>query len=182
MAGNAVFAPRYANALASVVSTHGLDAVAIQHQLRDFGETLGSSSELREILNDPSIPGDQKLGVVDGLVERLGIMREARNFIAVIIDHQRLGAFNEILAAYDEVANAGSGITEAEITTSRDLNDDDRRQLEQQVASLAGSVVRIHYLLDPGLLGGAVVKIGATVYDGSLRTQLEQLKQTLVAV
>lgn len=182
MAGNAVFAPRYASALASVVVTHGLDAGAVQSQLRAFAEVLNSSRELREILNDPSIPGEQKLGVVDALVERIGIIREARNFIAVVIDHQRLGDFSEILAAYDEVANAGSGITEAEITTARELNEDDRHQLEQRVAILAGSAVRIEYSLNPDLLGGAVVKIGATVYDGSLRMQLEQLKQTLVAV
>ena len=182
MAGTAVFAPRYASALASVVATHGLDSGAVQQQLKDFNETLRSSSNLREVLSDPSIPTDQKLAVVDGLAERLGMMREARNFVAVVIDHQRLGDLNEILAAYDQVANAGSGITEAEVTTSRELNEDDRVELESRVATLAGTAVRIQYALDPGLLGGAVVKIGATVYDGSLRTQLEQMKQTLVAV
>lgn len=182
MAGNAVFAPRYASALASVVATHGLDSAAVQQQLKDFNETLHGSSQLREILSDPSIPADQKLSVVDALAERLGIMREARNFIAVVIDHQRLGEFSEILDAYDQVANTNSGITEAEVTTSRELNEDDRRELESRVATLAGTVVRIQYALDPGLLGGAVVRIGATVYDGSLRTQLEQMKQTLVAV
>jgi F-type H+-transporting ATPase subunit delta len=71
-------------------------------------------------------------------------------------------------------------MAEAEITSARPLNDQDRAELEAQVAKLAGGRVRATYLQDATLLGGAVVRIGSTVYDGSIRAQLQQLKQKLV--
>ena len=149
--------------------------------MKDFAATLAESRELREILDDPSVPSDQKLAVLDALAERLGMMREVRNFLAVIMDHHRLGSFNEILAEYDKVADTRGGVAEAEVTTARDLNEDDRQSLEAEVARLAGSRVRIAYTQDSALIGGAIIRIGSTVYDGSVRAQLEQLKQSLVA-
>lgn len=177
----AIVAPRYAHAFASVAVQKGLDLVAARQQMRDFADTFHSSHDLRETLMDPSIPSDQKLAVLDGMAERLGMGREVRNFIAVIMDHQRLGELDVILAAYDQVADVDLEVTEAEVTSVHELAGDDRAELEQQVAKLAGTKVRISYKLDSALLGGAVIKIGSTVYDGSVRTQLEQMKQVLVS-
>lgn len=182
MANNSVFAPRYANAFAAVVSSAGLDAAQAQRQMQDFAATLDESRELREVLMNPSIAGDQKLAVVDALAERLGMMREVRNFVAVIMDHQRLGEFREIVAAYAEVADVNRGVTEAQVTSAHELAEDDRKDLETRIAGLAGTAVRVTYGLDPSLLGGAVVRIGSTVYDGSVRAQLEQLRESLVSV
>jgi F-type H+-transporting ATPase subunit delta len=180
MAVAGVVGIRYAHAFASVAATHRLDVAAAQRQMQDFAATLDGSHDLREILENPSIPTDQKLAVLDGLAERLGMMREVRNFVAVIMEHQRLNELNEIIATYDRVADEDSGVVEAEVTSAFDLNDDDRRELESQVAKLAGSRVSVVYKQDRALLGGAVVRIGSTVYDGSVRGQLEQMKQTLV--
>jgi F-type H+-transporting ATPase subunit delta len=181
MADTGVIALRYAHAFAEVAIQKGLDMAAARQQMKDFADTYASSGPLREILEDPSIPNEQKLNVLDGIAERLKMMREVRNFIAIIMDHQRLPDLDVILAAYDQVADVDMGVTEAEITTVRQLDDEGRAQLEHQVSKLAGTKVRIAYKLDPGLLGGAVVKIGSTVYDGSVRTQLEQMKQALVS-
>jgi F-type H+-transporting ATPase subunit delta len=181
MATPGVVTLRYAHAFASVVQTSGLDAAAARQQMKSFAETFDGSHDLREILENPSIPSDQKLAVVDALAERLGMMREVRNFIAVIMDNMRLSDLNEIIAAYERVADVDQGVAEAEVTTAFDLNEDDRRTLEAQVAKLAGGKVRVAYRQDKALLGGAIVKIGSTVYDGSIRGSLEQLKQTLVS-
>ena len=180
MAGSNLFASRYANAFANVAASAGLDVASAQRGMKDFAETLNGSHDLREILADPSVPADQKLSVVDALAERFGMMREVRNFIAVIMDHGRLGEFNEIIAEYDRVADAKGGVSEAEVTSAHELNPQDRQELEAKIAELAGSRVRVAYRLDSSLLGGAIVRIGSTVYDGSVRSQLEQLKQTLV--
>ena len=181
MANDTVFAPRYANAFAAVARKQNLDLAAARQQMNDFADTLNESQPLREILMDPSIPGEQKLAVLDGIAERLGIMREVRNFLAIIMDHMRLLELPLILAAYDQVADLNLGVTEAEVTSVHEVVGDDRAHLEAQVARLAGTKVRISYKLDPSLLGGAVVTIGSTVYDGSIRTQLEQMKQALVS-
>jgi F-type H+-transporting ATPase subunit delta len=176
----AVFAPRYAHAFADVAASAGLDVAAAQKQMKDFAELLASSHDLREVLENPSIPSPQKLGVIDALAERLGMMREVRNFIAVIMDHQRLGELNEIIAAYDALADAGKHVKDVEVTSARELNKEDRQELEFEISKMAVSRIRVSYKQDASLLGGAVVQIGSTIYDGSVRTQLEQLKQSLM--
>src|SRR5579875_1068122 len=171
---------RYARALAAVVSDQKLDLMATQGQLDSFANLLEESAELREVLADPSIPEPQKLKVLDALSGRLGLSRPVRNFIAVIVHHQRMHELRDMIAAYRSLAEEDSGIAEVEITTARPLDDTNRRLLEQQVAKLAGEPrVQATYREDPSLLGGAVVKLGSTVYDGSVRGQLEQMRQRL---
>jgi F-type H+-transporting ATPase subunit delta len=175
-----VLSLRYAHAFAAVAASSHLDAAAAQQQLNDFSATLAGSRELREVLMNPSIPTDQKLRVLDAIAGRIGMFPQVRNFLAVIMDHQRLAELNEILAEYHLVVDEQSNLTEAEITSAHPLNDQDRAELEAEVAKLAGGRVRTTYHQDPTLLGGAVVRIGSTVYDGSIRAQFEQLKQKLV--
>jgi F-type H+-transporting ATPase subunit delta len=175
-----VLSLRYAHAFASVADSSHLDVATAQQQLNDFSGTLAGSRELREVLMNPSIANEQKLKVLDAIAGRIGMFPQVRNFIAVIMDHQRLAELDEILTEYHAVADDQSGLTEAEVTSARPLNDEDRVVLEAQVAKLAGGRVRTTYSQDASLLGGAVVSIGSTVYDGSIRTQLQQLKQKLV--
>jgi F-type H+-transporting ATPase subunit delta len=175
-----VLSLRYAHAFASVAASSHLDVVAAEEQLDDFSGTLAGSRELREVLMNPSIANEQKLKVLDAIAARIGMFPQVRNFIAVIMDHQRLDELDEILTEYHAVADDQTGLTEAEITSARPLNDQDRAELEAQVAKLAGGRIRTTYFQDASLLGGAVVHIGSTVYDGSIRTQLQQLKQKLV--
>ncbi len=171
---------RYARALAAVVSSHKLDVPVIQQQLADFDDTLAESQALREVLANPAISSDQKLRVLDAIASRLGLFPQVRNFLAVITDHQRMNVLNEILDEYHSLADQQAGFAEAEITTAHPLNEEDRAELEAQVAKLAGGQVRATYREDASLLGGAVVRIGSTIYDGSIRARLLGLKQKLV--
>lgn len=171
---------RYARALAAVLNDQKLDLIAAQGQLNSFANLLDESVELREVLQNPSIPETQKLKVLDALAPRLGLSRPIRNFIAVLTHHQRLHELRDMIGAYANLADESKGIAEVEITTARPLDADNRRLLEQQVAKLAGdSRVQAVYREDASLLGGAVVKLGSTVYDGSVRGQLEQMRQRL---
>ena len=176
-----VVALRYAQAFADVTKSRQLDIVSVELQLANFKDTLAESHELRVVLMDPSIARTQKLKVLNALAERLGMSAETRNFLAVIIDHQRLDELNDILTEYHAIADEQSGMVEAEITSARSLSSEDRAELESQVEKLAGGRVRTTYRQDASLLGGAVVRIGSTVYDGSLRAQFEQLKQRLIS-
>ena len=175
-----VLALRYAHAFAAVAASTHLDVAAAQQQLRDFSGTMAGSHELREVLMNPSIAKPQKLKVLDAIAARIGMFPQVRNFLAVIMEHQRLAELDEILTEYHAVADEQAGFAEAEITSAHDLNAEDRAQLEAQVTKLAGGRVRTTYRQDATLLGGAVVRIGSTVYDGSIRAQLQQLKQRLV--
>ena len=172
---------RYARALAAVISDQKLDLIAAQGQLNDFANLLQESAELREVLQNPSIPEPQKLKVLDALAPRLGMSNAVRNFIALVTHHERLHELRDMITAYANLADEDSGIAEVEITTARPVDEANRRLLEQQVARLAGEPkVQATYREDPTLLGGAVVKLGSTVYDGSVRGQLEQMRQRLV--
>jgi F-type H+-transporting ATPase subunit delta len=175
-----VVALRYAHAFASVVASQDVNSADAQQQLEDFRGTFAGSRELREVLMDPAILRDQKLRVLDAIAGRIGMFPQVRNFIAVIMDHDRLGDLGEILDEYHGVADEQSGMAEAEIISARTLSEQDRSTLEAEVEKLAGGRVRATYKEDPSLLGGAVVRIGSKVYDGSIRAQLEQMKQRLV--
>jgi F-type H+-transporting ATPase subunit delta len=173
-------APRYARAFAEVAESARLDAAAAQQQMRDFAETLAGSGELAEYLENPSIEMARKLKVLDAIAARIGMFPQVRNFIAVILEHHRLPELDAILTEYGEVVDERAGAVEARITSSRPLNEEDRAQLEAQIAKLAGARVRASYAEDASLIGGAVVEIGSTIYDGSVRAQLQQMKQRLV--
>jgi F-type H+-transporting ATPase subunit delta len=175
-----VLSLRYAHAFASVATSAHLDVAAAEQQMQDFSGTLADSRELREVLMNPSIPNVDKLKVLDAISSRIGMFPQVRNFLAVIMEHQRLAELDEILNEYHLVADEQAGMAEAEITSAHPLNDQDRVELEAQVSRLAGGSVRATYREDATLLGGAVVRIGSTVYDGSVRAQLQQLKQKLI--
>jgi F-type H+-transporting ATPase subunit delta len=171
---------RYAHALEQVVTAMRLDPAAALAQLKDFAGTLDGSPELREVLADPSIPNPQKLKVLDAIGGKIGMLPQVRNFVAVITEHQRLHQFNEIIEEYAAATDKDAGVSDAEITSALPLNDADRAELETQVGKLAGGRIRATYYEDAALLGGAIVKLGSTVYDGSVRGQLQQLKQRLI--
>ena len=173
---------RYARALDEVVVEQKLAREDVKRQLRDFQDTFGSSAPLREVMENPSIPVEQKVRLLDSIAARIGMSSTVRNFVAVVISHERLHELSGIVEAYLEFADRDSDIAEAEVTSARPLDDAGRQTLEQSIAKLSGSArVRATYHEDPGLLGGAVIKLGSTVYDGSVRGQLEQMKQRLVS-
>ena len=173
---------RYARALAAVISDQKMDAVAAESQLNDFADTLAGSAELREVLMNPSIPEPQKLKVLDAIAAKLNMGKTVRNFIAVIAHHERLHQMADIVAQYHTVADEAKHVAEATVTTAHPIDDANRKLLEQKIADLTGGEhVHATYDVDASLLGGAIVKVGSTVYDGSVRAQLQTLKQKLVA-
>ncbi len=173
---------RYARALEQVVLEQKLSRDDVKRQLEQFLATYGESAPLREVLGDPSISQEQKVRLLDAIAQRVGMSGTVRNFIAVVTAHERMGELGEIAEAYLQLADKDSGVVEAEVTSARPLDEDGRRALEASVAQMAGTAqVRATYRQDPSLLGGAVVKVGSTVYDGSVRGQLEQMRRRMMA-
>lgn len=175
------FVSRYATAFAEVVTDKKLDTAAIDRQLTDFLGTWNGSVELRTFFVNPAVPSTQKVGFLDTLNARLGLQKELRNLIAVLIDNDRIGHVAEVIAAYRRLLKEQLGIRPAEIVTARELSADERAKLVAEVATLAGAKIDASFKLDPTILGGTVVRIGSTVYDGSVRGRLERLKESLIA-
>jgi F-type H+-transporting ATPase subunit delta len=176
----AAFVSRYASAFLDVVTDAKLDTKAIDQQLNDFLATWEGSGELREFFANPSIPALQKVAILDKLNAKLGMMKELRNLIAVLIDNGRIAHVAEVAAAYRSLLQQKMGIKPAEIVTARELTREERDALVAEVGKLAGARVEASFKQDKSILGGAVVRIGSTVYDGSVRGRLERLRVELV--
>jgi F-type H+-transporting ATPase subunit delta len=172
-------ASTYARAFADVVSDERLDAQQSIGELRTIASLLSESLDLRRVWENPAVPAEQKRKVLDVIVQRDGISKPVRNLIAVLIDHRRTHFFEPIIVQLEKELDARLGFAEAQITSAHVLGDNERRDLESQVAKLTGKKVRARYAQDAALLGGAVVRIGSTIYDGSVKGQLERIKEAL---
>ncbi len=178
----ASFISIYGRAMADVVVDRQLDAGRISSELESIGTVLGESAELRTVWDSPSVASEQKLGLLDAIAKKLSISREVRNFVAVLISNRRIHAYSEIAKNTIAQINERLGIADAEIISVRDLGAQERRRLEDQVAEVTGKQLRVRYALDPKLIGGVVVKVGSTIYDGSVRGQLQRMKGQLTSV
>jgi F-type H+-transporting ATPase subunit delta len=175
------FVARYASAFADVVTDARLDSAAIDRQFSDFLATWEGSAELRTLFVNPAIPATQKIEILDKLNAKLGLQKELRNLLAVLISNNRIDHVVEVAAAYRRILQQQSGIRPAEIVTARVLSADERSALVAQLAKVAGAKLDPSFKLDSSILGGAVVRIGSTVYDGSVRGRLDRLKEALTA-
>jgi F-type H+-transporting ATPase subunit delta len=177
----AAIVARYARAFADVVMDSKLDTAAVDQQLKDFVSTWDGSAELRSLFTNPAVSAGQKVTILDKLNAKLGLRREVRNLIAALINNDRIGEVKEVVEAYRAELQERLGIRQAEIVTARELSADERETLLVGVAKLAGARIEPSFRLDASILGGTVVRIGSTVYDGSVRGRLERLKEILIA-
>jgi F-type H+-transporting ATPase subunit delta len=175
------FVARYATAFAEVVTAAKLSTDAIDGQLSDFLATWHESPELRTFFVNPAVSAVQKVAILDKLNATLGMQKELRNLLAVLISNDRIGHVVEVATAYRRILQEQLGIRPAEIVTSRELSEDERSTLVAEVAKLAGAKIDASFTLDKSILGGAVIRLGSTVYDGSVRGRLDRLKEALTA-
>jgi F-type H+-transporting ATPase subunit delta len=176
-----VFAARYARAFADVVLESKLRPEEVEQQLQDFYGTLAGSKDLRELLLNPSLEFRKRVQILDVVNRRIGCGPKVRNFLAVLIRHERLGSLAEILEEYRQEMNRRLSVSDAEVITARPLAEDERRKLAAQVAELAQTRVNAVFREDKSLIGGAILRIGSTIYDGSVRGRLERLKERLAS-
>ncbi len=177
----AAFVSRYARAFLDVVTEERLDTSAIERQFADFEATWDGSPELQTFFENPAVPAAQKVAFLDKLNTRLGMQKQLRNLFAVLINNGRIASVHQVAAAYRTELRQRLGIRQAEIVTARELGPDERNALIAGVGKIAGARVEADFKIDQSILGGAIVRIGSTVYDGSVRGRLERLKEVLVA-
>jgi F-type H+-transporting ATPase subunit delta len=172
-------ASTYARAFADVVFDEHLDADRATAGLRQIAALLAESIDLRRVWENPAVPADQKRRLLDAIVKREGIDRRVRNLIAVLIDHRRTHFVTSIADQLEKELDARLGFAEAQIISARELGDAEKQTLEAQVGKLTGKKVRAQFGQDASLLGGAVIRVGSTIYDGSVKGQLERIKEAI---
>jgi len=175
---NTALASRYAAALAEVAMEQR-NAEQIKADLASFTEAFYTSADLRNFLESPAASAEQKRKVIEVLASRMNLATASRNFIFLLIDHRRTEMLREIQEAFRSELNALLGIAEAHVVSARDLSAEEKQELTSALERRTGKKIEAKFHKDESLLGGAVVRVGSTVYDGSVREQLTRLRQQL---
>lgn len=170
---------RYARALADVAVEKKLDADTLVGEVNALAQALTVSTELRIALETPSVPSSQKLKVLDAIVAKVGASPVSRNFLAVLVQNRRIAALGEIARLFEVEMNERRGFSEAEVTSWRELGDDEKRALTSSLEAATGKKIRARYHKDESILGGARIRVGSTIWDGSVRGRLRKLKEQL---
>ena len=172
-------ARRYAVALAEVVLARG-EAQEVREELAAWDELMRSNAELLEVFRHPAINHEQKRGVLEELIGRARPRPTTANFLKVLLQNGRLTELGEVSAQFAQELDRRSGVVSAQVTTARPLSADAQEALRARLGQLTGSRVRLQFDVDDELIGGVVTRIGSTLYDGSVRGRLQQIKQRMV--
>ncbi|MBZ5567497.1 MAG: ATP synthase F1 subunit delta [Acidobacteriia bacterium] len=175
----AAISSRYARAFADVVFSMKIAPASVMQQLYDLASAVKSNEMLQRVWETPAIPAEQKRALLDAIVARENVTKPVRNFLAVLIDHCRIGELAEIARGVESEIDARLGFAEADVTSARELTEPEKRALEGKIETMTGQKVRAHYATDRTILGGAIVRLGSTIYDGSVKGQLHRMKEQL---
>jgi F-type H+-transporting ATPase subunit delta len=175
-------ANRYARAFTDLVlaPNSGIGAGAAIEQIRSFEELVESSTELRNVLLSPAVPPARKRAVIGRFAESAGLARPVRNFLYVVVDRRRISLLPQIRQACQALLDERMGILRTSVMSARPIDAAQQGKLQGELAGLTGKQVRCEYSVDEDLLGGLVARIGSTVYDGSVRGQLDALRRKLL--
>ncbi len=151
----------------------------VRAELEELGRIFADSRELRDALLTPLHPASERKSALRAIAATTGTSPVVQNFLAYLIDQRRLIDFGSIVSAYGELADAAEGLVTAEIVSASPLDDRRKDRLRRALSERTGQEVRLEIEVDPSLIGGAIAKVGDLVFDGSLRTQLGQLRNSL---
>ena len=171
-------ARRYARALFALARDDGtIDAV--RRELDDMSELLAANPALGNSMFRPLHPALERRALLGAVCERMGSTALVTNFYSFLIDQRRLVNFPSIHEEYGRLADEAAGRTVASVVTASPLSADQSERLRRALSATTGQVVQLDVDVDPSLIGGAIATVGGLVFDGSLRTQLHQLRAAL---
>jgi F-type H+-transporting ATPase subunit delta len=171
-------ADRYASALLDVAQAQG-SAEKVKANLDEFAAEIVESPDLQHFLENPAVLRDAKRAVLARLLALIGASPIMSNFLNVVVDHRRAGVLPEIAEAYTARLNDRLGIAIASVTSSSEMSAQEKARLVQGLEVTTGKKIEAQYAVDPALLGGAVVRIGSVIYDGSVKEQLRRIEAAL---
>jgi F-type H+-transporting ATPase subunit delta len=171
-------AERYAAALADV-GFERRNGDRLRADLNSFVDLYFENADLRNALDSPVVDREVKHKVVEQVAAKMGWNDAVRNFLFLIVDHHRTHLLREIVPAFSSELNKRLGIADAEVISAHALTDADKTQLISVLERRTGKKIQARFAEDAALVGGAVVRVGSTIYDGSVREQLNRLRERL---
>ena len=175
-------AARYARALFDVAVAERADLDRVDQDLSGFAALVAGNPTLHRALTNPAVPAPRKRGVVEQLLEQSeGILAPVGKLLVLLAERDRLVLLPELAQAYRNRLMDHKQVVRAEVVTAIDVPEERLQALQQGLARATGRQVQMESRIDPAILGGAVARIGSTVYDGSITRQLEKMKQALTS-
>src|SRR4030095_1617149 len=172
-----VAASRYAKALLDVL--YPAKAEAGREQLLQFISVLSQQQDARHLLENPTVSAERRKDLVNRIGDTLALDVPVRNFLGLLIDRNRLDLLDEITSTYGALLDDKLGIVRARVTAALDLDSRQRDEVAARLQALTGKKVRMEVFVDPSLIGGLVAQVGSTIYDGSIRQQLQAFRNNL---
>ncbi len=174
-------ARRYATALADIV-TKTNETSFVQTELKTWESMISRNVDLQNAFGNPVISQVNKEKVLENLIAKTQPTKTTANFLRVLLRNGRLTEIKEINEKFASVLEERSGAVSAQITSARVLSETEKAEMQTNLAKLTGKNVALNFEIDETLIGGVVTRIGSTVYDGSVKTQLEELKQQMIGI
>lgn len=177
---DSVIARRYAGALFSLGKKQGGKALNSHGaSLADLSNALEIEPKLDLVLKSPVISIDEKKGLMNSLLEKIGADQTMRNFCFLLADKERLGSLKDIASWYGIMLDAANGVLRGKVTTAIVLSPEKQQALKEELQKKAGKDMELTFSVDPEILGGLVLAVGDKVLDTSLRAQLGILQDIL---
>jgi F-type H+-transporting ATPase subunit delta len=167
-------ARRYASALADVVIERREER-EVQNEVDAWASMIANNPQLKEVFANPTVAYDQKRAVLEDLLARSRVRETTASFLRVLLTNQRLAQLPEIAERFGQILDERGGIVAAEITTARPIPEELKKALHDTLASATGRTVRLAFATDEAIIGGLVARIGSTIFDGSVESNLERL-------
>jgi F-type H+-transporting ATPase subunit delta len=171
-------ARRYARALLALGLEEGRHE-KYGEELEAVAAALDASAEARDMVLNPGFTKAQRQGVIDTLAQGLSLSPMVVSFLRLLVDRRRIGQVDAIARAYRELVDAQVGRIRAVVTSAYPLSQEDLNRLRDTIAAAARRSIVLETKTDPSLVGGLVTQVGVTVYDGSIKTQLERMREEL---
>jgi F-type H+-transporting ATPase subunit delta len=172
-----VAARRYAKALLDVLypakAEMGLD------QLKGFATVLSQQNDARLVFENPTVSHERRKDLLNKVGDALKLDTPIRNFLGILIDRNRLDLLNEIISTYETSFDERQGVVQARITSANELSPTQQSEVAARLQAATGKKVRMQLTVDPSLIGGLIAQVGSTIYDASIRQQLQTFKNSL---
>jgi len=171
-------ARRYAEALADVATARN-QVEQIDNEVRVFAEMMKSSTELHDVFASPIVSQTDKLRVLEALIARARTGQMTANLLRTMLTHYRLHHLVAVYEQFRREMNERKGLIVAEVTTAAEVGAAEQAKLGRTLEQMTGKQVEFKFKTDPSLIGGVVTRIGSIVYDGSVRSQLQEIRERL---
>lgn len=169
---------RYGRALADVVIAKG-NQTEVKNEVGIFASMFDDCADLKEVFSNPTVSQVQQKKLLDALIEQTKPNPLTANFLQLLLQNYRLQYLPEISKAFSRILDERLNIITASITTATNISEGQKQLLKDQLHKLTGKEVRLNFSTDTNIIGGVVTQIGSEIYDGSIRSHLENLKVKL---